>query len=703
MTYTGTALIVLLVVNAAYPTFAEYPVELPDPMLMNGLPVRTPEEWVLRRKELRDVLLRWQYGQAPPVPEIHAVATVSDEVQLPGLEKPVRKVMTTLRFGPDGALEMQACCWLPASSGEPVPVVLAIEPVWWEDPFVKNGILQRILERGYGFAGFDHNALASYEEPTLRAAQDVYPGYDWGVVAVAAWGCSLTLNWLETLPEVNADRVAVWGHSRRGKSALLAGALDERFGAVLPHMSGMGGSALYRVRGKGAQRIDQLLERYWLHESLFGFHDREETLPFDQHWLYALVAPRPLYIHAGLRDAWGNPDGEQAAVAAAAPVYAWLGQPENLQIGLVDAGHVDPNGADGGPSWEAALDFLDARFSPPKPSVKDILVGVSYFAGWWEPLPNKWHDGEGRDWRPRFPERVPLLGAYNTQEVMDREIVAASEHGVDFFAILWYYNPPGVEREPNSRFLDRGLEGFMASPEAHRMKFFIEFCNHPPYEVETDDAWQACVDYWTDCIAHPSYLRVDGKPVFKVHGGHYFFQQNGQDSKRCHDRLNQLRDAVRARGLGELLIGCGVAAHESVGPDHFAAQLFDFTGTYMDLPPLPKQEKDYPFAQLDAFICEGRLRHINDAVPYMPFVGAGWSPHPWPDPRACFTLPERGEWRKALEQVAADLAQHERLGLPGKKAFTIYAWNEFGEGGFVAPVQADPYMKLEVIRDVFER
>jgi hypothetical protein len=73
----------------------------------------------------------------------------------------------------------------------------------------------------------------------------------------------------------------------------------------------------------------------------------------------------------------------------------------------------------------------------------DTLVGINYFAGWWKESPNKWH-GQGwsvndPDWRPKHPERVPLLGEYNDQATMDREILAAASHGVDFFAILYYF------------------------------------------------------------------------------------------------------------------------------------------------------------------------------------------------------------------------------------------------------------------------
>ena len=356
------------------------------------------------------------------------------------------------------------------------------------------------------------------------------------------------------------------------------------------------------------------------------------------------------------------------------------------------------------PPARTADELSDTQNDRSSPSVQDkteICVGVSYFAGWWTPSPNKWQDVEDKDWRPRFPERVPLLGAYNTQETMDREIIAAAEHGVDFFSILWYYNPPNAEREPNARLLERGLTCFMASPEAHRMKFMIEFCNHPPYEVTTDAEWESCVALWAHSMAHPSYLRIEGRPVFKVHGGQYFVAQNGNDLERCRTRLNRLREAARAQGLGNPLIGCGVGAHETVGSGHSAACLFDFTGTYMDLPPLPRRAADYPYTQLDTFITVGRLQHTNDAIPYMPFIGAGWAPHPWPDTRACFALPNDTEWEVALRKVASDLADHDNLGLPGVKAFTIYAWNEFGEGGFIAPSEGWKYRRLETIRAVF--
>lgn len=335
-----------------------------------------------------------------------------------------------------------------------------------------------------------------------------------------------------------------------------------------------------------------------------------------------------------------------------------------------------------------------------------MLVGVNYFPGWWKPLPNKWHDQRGEDWRLRFPERVPSLGEYNDQETMNREIKAAAGAGVDFFSILWYYNPPGHEREPNVALTESGLTNFMASLEAGHMRFIIEFVNHPPFEVPTDADWDHCIQTWLKALRHPSYLRVGGRLVFKVHGGDFFLQQNGGDVARARARLDALRQAVRQAGLGEMLIGGGVGAGERIGPAHPLTKVFDFTATYMDVPNLKQTAEDYPYTNLARMPHEARLVHATDALPYIPYLAAGWCPRPWADPRPCFKFPTRAEWEAELRDMKSGLASGANLGLPlsggGRQGiFTIYAWNEFGEGGIVAPTRGEQTMKLDAIRAVF--
>ena len=328
--------------------------------MISGERVETLDQWKVRRDEMRCILEDNEYGHAPPIPPVTVNERKCEDIQFKDSGIWATRVTLRLTFG---GLTMDAGYWKPRDATGPLPAILAIEPVWWPDPFEVNHVADRVVSRGFVLAGFRTNDLASFENPNHHPAQDAYPGYDWGVIAVGAWGFRVAMNWLESEPLVDAAHVAIWGHSRGGKSCILAGALDDRFAAVIPHMSGMAGTAAYRVRGKGAQELEQLLERYWLHPNMYAFIDAEEKIPFDQHWLHALIAPRPMYSHVGIQDAWGNPLGEQAAHDAAEKVYTWLGAP-NSRLGIYfgDYGHYGPNGPEGGDSWETLLQFLEWQF-----------------------------------------------------------------------------------------------------------------------------------------------------------------------------------------------------------------------------------------------------------------------------------------------------------------------------------------------------
>ncbi len=361
------------------------------------------------------------------------------------------------------------------------------------------------------------------------------------------------------------------------------------------------------------------------------------------------------------------------------------------------------------------LGALHAPLSATPESARDTLVGINYFAGWWEELPNKWH-GHGwtaqeADWRPEHPERVPVLGCYNDQATMDREIAAAAKHGVDFFSILWYFAPAGGKHAADVPRLNRGLENFLRSTNAPQLKFMIEYCNHADFSAVTDDEWAACLKVWVAALRHPSALRDGNRLVFKIHDAHQFWMKNQQDLPRCCARLKQLRQAVREAGLGEILIGGGVMSRTEVKSGQFIAQLFDFTATYMSIPPVEVREQEHPYALLAAEAREARAHHAGDAIPWMPYLAAGWNPRPWthpeadPNHRRFFTFPTCEEWTSELRQLRDDFKRFPALGLPlpggqRQKIFTIYAWNEFGEGGIMAPTKAEGAMKLDCLKEV---
>ena len=338
-------------------------------------------------------------------------------------------------------------------------------------------------------------------------------------------------------------------------------------------------------------------------------------------------------------------------------------------------------------------------------SQPEYLVGAYYFAGWWREQPNKWTTA-GRDWRADWPGRVPLLGEYNDQESMDREIVAAAEHNVDFFQILWYPQPDKTRPDPQVEHLNSAVRLFMDSPHCRRMKFTIEFVNHPPFDLASDAAWVAACREWCKAMTHPSYLRIDGRPVFKVHGMQLFHHQMGKNIERIKFRLETFRQIIREAGLENPLFSAGTvpAAEARFGT---VAEPYDFLTTYMDMPNVLKTDKPYPYEMLLAH-AEKAWKTSPDQgnKMYVPYVPAGWDPRPWRDPRPPFEMPTRERWTDALRKVKTALDADPRLGVPTKaggrqKMLLIYAWNEFGEGGFIAPTRGEGTMKLECIREVF--
>ena len=146
----------------------------------------------------------------------------------------------------------------------------------------------------------------------------------WGTLSAWAWGASRALDLIETMPDVDASKVAVVGHSRGGKAALWAAVTDTRFAMACVNGSGCAGAKLNHIDLPKSEHIAQIARTfpYWFCSDYILWANREKEMPFDQHELLSCIAPRLLAVGSGSKDVWAGPDGERMATELARAAWA---------------------------------------------------------------------------------------------------------------------------------------------------------------------------------------------------------------------------------------------------------------------------------------------------------------------------------------------------------------------------------------------
>ncbi|WP_339749187.1 hypothetical protein [uncultured Maricaulis sp.] len=238
--------------------------------------------------------------------------------------------------------------------------------------YIMEPPLTEILSHGYAIALiYPGDFVPDDASGAAERLAALVPGQPSGAIGAWAWVYSRAVDVLDSDDRFDNARTAVWGHSRNGKAALLAGALDPRIDLVIAHQAGTGGTALTRT-GVG-EPVSAITEDYphWFVPAYAAYASHPTDIPIDQHQLIALMAPRPLLIGGAWRDQWSDPQSSFRAAEGASSIYRLYGSAGLTQAGL---GDFDPAadlavamrpGLHGvqPADWENFLAFLDAHFA----------------------------------------------------------------------------------------------------------------------------------------------------------------------------------------------------------------------------------------------------------------------------------------------------------------------------------------------------
>ena len=411
--------------TGSFPAAAALPTQpgMPDPLVMlDGRRVTSRAQWLgQRRPELKALFEHYMYGPIPPKPVEVVTKSLGQYDDFLGGKATLKTI--TLATGPGNAPRIDLMLVVPNQRKGPAPVFLAMNfcgnHALTTDPRVPltrtwlgthckgcpqnvateaargsqtvDWPLAEIVRRGYALAAFysgdvdsDRSEVSTGLYAWLAAGDPARNNpTNRGTIAAWAWGFHRCVDYLVTDGDIDPHRIASLGHSRNGKTALLAAAFDERIAMAFPHQAGCGGTA--PSRGKIGESVKAINDRFphWFNAEFKKFNDAPERLPFDQNGLVALCAPRPVLFSAAQGDQWANPAGQYQVLQAADPVYRLLGV-EGISESTQQA-----NGAESPPAgkliggrlgyylregkhsmtaddWRIFLDFADKQWGKPQ-------------------------------------------------------------------------------------------------------------------------------------------------------------------------------------------------------------------------------------------------------------------------------------------------------------------------------------------------
>ena len=339
---------------------------------------------------------------------------------------------------------------------------------------------------------------------------------------------------------------------------------------------------------------------------------------------------------------------------------------------------------------------LAGAAEPPKP--EPVKLGAYYFGGW-RPGNTRVTDRL----KTEFAQREPVWGWLDTDLAnMQQQINFAADAGLKFWAFCWYCPENG---EPTN--LNEALDLYLAAPNHARLQYCLMVANHAPYRIGPKH-WPAISAQWIELFKKPTYLTVDGKPLLIIFSPGEIIRSFGT-TDAVKAAFDQLRADAKAAGLpGVTIAACTLPGPENGWDDLYYSRIcgYDvYTGynyhTAIQMDPAGKKQAYDSLIPGHEFVWN-RFAEIG-RLPYIPCVTSGWDKRPWekldlPASQQDIYFPDRSPAKvETFVGKAMDWVQAHPDKVTKEKLILLYAWNEYAEGGALAPTKSQGTAYLDAI------
>ena len=336
--------------------------KLPDPFRRADGSRMSADEWYAQRRQLFEKIAGIEFGGMPPRPEVVNVVRLTSPRKDGGTN--VYKIWAGKKDRQLSFVLDVTAPVAPIDGSVKFPLLLTGDGCYNN---CESDTIAKACSMNFAVARFNRLELANDDKHAGRVGglYEIYPEHkEFTAISAWAWGYMTVMDALEKIPHIDSENVGITGHSRGGKTVLLAAAADPRIKFVCPNNSGCHGAVSYRLKETGygwAGKTEELSDMFrnlphWMGEGLRAYIDREDELPYDMHYFGALIAPRYYLQCEGMQDYWINPKGAWMNFCGVKEAYRYLGCEDNAAAWFRPGKHRHKL-----PDFTEFLEFMQAK------------------------------------------------------------------------------------------------------------------------------------------------------------------------------------------------------------------------------------------------------------------------------------------------------------------------------------------------------